>query len=329
MANQTAIFLDHDVVSNEAAHRPEHVRPDVTVVVTLYNYAAYIEGCLASVIASRTDGLAGGVEVLVVDDCSTDRSAALVEAFMATQAVPIRLVRHHTNRGLADARNVGLREARAPFVFILDADNEIRRDCLAEHHRALTSSEHAFAYGHIQRFESQSRADLGLMSSAPWDVAALVTNPYIDAMAMLRRDAALRVGGYSTEYGVILPQGWEDYDLWLKLAQAGHSGVMIPRTLSDYRVHGTSMIRDIDRDRLRDLAGYFTRKFHALAQRYPETPSLFGVARRELAVACRPGRWQPPAASAQAPRLVQRLLGKKLCRSICKRIARLHAWLEP
>lgn len=308
--------------------RQQSSPPAVSVLITLYNYAAYIETCLDSVRASKRESLPGDIEVIVVDDASTDGSVQAVESYMATRNLPIRLIKNEVNRGLADTRNIGLRAAAAPFVFILDADNVIRPECLAAHYHALAEADCAVAYGHINRFDHHTRKSLGLMSHHPWQVRELVLRPYIDAMAMVKKDAVLRVGGFSTEYGAWLPQGWEDYDLWLKLAQAGYSGVMIPQVLSDYRVHDASMLQKTMPFQ-RDLATYFTRKFHALTQLHPDTPLLFGTSRRELAISCEPSALLMPVARPRKSRWLHRLLGQKLCRSLCKRLAYLHGWIEP
>src|SRR5450756_616442 len=226
-------------VTNEAyCGRPA---PAVSVVIALYNYEAYSEGCLNSVLASNTGNLPGGVEVIVWDDASTDSSVDVVADYLPTTSLPMCPVKKKMNTGVADTRNLGLLLAQAPFVFMLDADNEIRPDCLQAHYDALATSDHAMAYGIINRFEDVTRKSVGSISDAEWDVRKLVSAPYIDTMAMIRKETVLRVGGSSTEFRTFLAEAWDDYDLWLKLAQAGHTGKFIPRILSDYRVKPDSM----------------------------------------------------------------------------------------
>jgi len=270
-----------ELVANEGTRACN--RPAVSVVITLFNYSAYIRGCLDSVKASRTDDLPGGFEVLVVDDGSTDSSVTVVKDYMRSTPLPIFLVKKRANTGLADARNIGLLMARAPLAFILDADNQIRPECLAAHYRALAASDDALAYGIINRFDEATGKSLGTMSDCEWNVRTLVSRPCIDAMAMVRKEVVQKLGGYSTEYGKILPQGFEDYDLWLKLAQAGYSGKFIPQTLSDYRIHSNSMLKNT-RTFQRELAAYFCRKFHVLVHAHAGLPSYFGISREELAI---------------------------------------------
>lgn len=315
-----------DVVTNEASRAC--LQPAVSVVITLFNYSAYIGACLDSVQATRAEDLPGGFEVVVVDDGSTDSSVTVVEAYLQTSPMPICLVKKSANSGLADARNTGLLVARAALVFILDADNKIRPDCLAAHYRALAASDHALAYGIINRFDQATGESLATMSHSEWDVRELVSHPCIDAMAMIRKETVQAVGGYSPEYGTILPQGWEDYDLWLKLAQAGHTGKLIPEVLSDYRAHAQSMIQSTWPCQ-RELAAYFCRKFHKLVSLQGDLPFLFGVSRRELAIANGTVAWLQARPAGREPKWIHRVLGRKMCRSLCKRLSALYHWLYP
>jgi glycosyltransferase involved in cell wall biosynthesis len=324
-------ILTHDAWESQAnAAAGQCLAPAVTVLVSLYNYAPYIKGCLESVRASKTDGLPGGFEVIVIDDASTDDSAAVVGEFLAASALPIRLVKKKVNSGVADTRNLGLLLARAPFIFILDADNEIRPDCLAAHYRTIAGSDYAVVYGTINRFDNATRQSIGTVSEGEWDVRKLTTYNYIDAMAMIRKDAVLRVGGYSIEYGEFLSPGWEDYDLWLKLAQAGYSGKHIPQVLSDYRVHPTSMINGC-KPFQRPASAYKSRKFFALSKQCPGTELLYAEARGELArLEEKPHRLPvvPEPPSGTPPRRLHQLLGKKWLNSLNKRLAAFHHWLN-
>jgi glycosyltransferase involved in cell wall biosynthesis len=326
MNRQTSIIQSREVVTNDAIR--SCARPAVSVVITLFNYSAFITGCLDSVRATNAADLPGGFEVVVVDDSSTDASVKVVEEYLATNALPICLVKKKSNTGLADARNVGLLMARAPLIFILDADNEIRPDCLLAHYRTLADSTYAMAYGAINQFDHVTRKSLATMSHREWNVRELVSRPCIDAMAMIRKEPVLAVGGYSTEYGTILPQGWEDYDLWLKLAQAGYAGKLIPQVLSDYRVHSESMLQSTWL-RQRELAAYFARKFHTLVALHDDLPTWFGVSRRELAVVGGQSDWLHAKPKSKPAKFIHRLIGKKLCRSLCKRLASVYAWLHP
>lgn len=215
--------------------------PDVSVVVTLYNYAEVVEEALASVAASV------GVtpEIVVVDDHSRDRSRERVRAFAGRHPdLALELVERAANAGLPAARNLGFSRARAPFVFVLDADNRVLPTALARLREALLAGDAAFAYSLVAKFGG----DPGLFSDLPWDPKRLARENYIDAMAMVRRVTWEALDGYREGL-----YGWEDYDFWLRAAHRGLHGVLVPEILCEYRTHAASMIgiTNIETRRLR------------------------------------------------------------------------------
>jgi hypothetical protein len=212
-------------------------RPDVSVVLTNYNYGALVGRALASVAASA------GVrpEVVVVDDHSTDDSLAVLAGLVAERPwLPTLVVAKPANQGLSAARNTGLGHARADLVFVLDADNEVYPTGLAALVGAIGPGD-AFAYGVVDTFADGDGAPVGLVSALPFDLPFLCRGNYIDAMALLRRSAVLEAGGYDAvmdeRHG-----GWEDYDLWLRLADRGWSAAAVARPVGRYRVHPASML---------------------------------------------------------------------------------------
>ncbi|MBD2088487.1 glycosyltransferase [Microcoleus sp. FACHB-1515] len=253
----------------------------ITVVITLFNYAQYIHECLDSVCAAKIGNIPGGFEVLVIDDGSSDHSARLVEQYIQQTDVPICLVKKLFNTGLADARNVGWRLARSPYIFILDADNWIYPNCLSVLYEAIHDSDYAAVYGIISRFDDQTGTGFDLVSYHEWNIEELVVGNYIDAMAMVRRNVLNQIDGYSTELMEIGWCGWEDYDLWLKIAQAGYQCKLVPQILSAYRLHPTSMISTTNSYSI-FIAKHFLKKFPTLATLNRDSATLFGVPRAIL-----------------------------------------------
>lgn len=268
-----------DLKSNHAYNNCQN--PCITVIITLFNYSKYIEECLDSVSQSNIDDLPGNIEVLVIDDCSTDNSATIVEQYLETSDLPICLIKKWFNTGLADARNIGLELASSPYVFILDADNWIYPHCLSILYAQIKSEKYAAVYGEISQFDNDTRKELNRISCHPWNVNKLVKQPYIDAMAMFDKNILLKVGGYSTdliEYGWF---GWDDYDVWLKLAQSNYSCKFIPKVLSAYRVHSNSMINTTNKYAL-NIAKHFYKKFADITKKYQTSDMIFGFPKSEL-----------------------------------------------
>jgi len=214
--------------------------PEVSVVLTLFNYRDVVSEAIASAACS----VGVDAEIIVVEDHSTDDSAEVVRALMNQQPwIPLLLVAKQVNGGLSAARNTGFELARSEYVFVLDADNLVYPNGLARLRKALEVSGADMAYGVIDCFgeEGVSRQRLGLLSEYPWDPSELVKGNYVDAMAMLRRSVWADLGGYDSwmdqNHG-----GWEDWDLWLALAGSSRKAEFVPTPVARYRVHQESMI---------------------------------------------------------------------------------------
>ncbi|MEM1332839.1 MAG: glycosyltransferase [Actinomycetota bacterium] len=208
--------------------------PDVSVVVTLFDYADVVTQALDSVAASSDVEL----EIVVVDDHSTDESVAVVTEWMSVHPdLAVRLVARAANHGLAAARNLGFEYARAPLVMVLDADNLVYPRCLQRLAAALGDDADAvFAWSILEVFG----ADTGLLSAHAWDPGRLVERNTIDAQVMFRRRDWSELGGYRELDDMLA--GWEDWDLWLRVAEAGRYGVLVPEILGRYRAQAQSMV---------------------------------------------------------------------------------------
>jgi glycosyltransferase involved in cell wall biosynthesis len=179
------------------------------------------------------------LEILVLDDCSTDRTLDAVLEWMEPRGHVLgRVLTRPVNRGLGAGRNDLLRTARGEYAFMLDADNSVYPAAIARLSEALDADpDAAFAYCMLERH--RSGRSVGLLSEGPWEPERLRSGNYVDAMAMLRRVAVLELGGYSED---IRLYGWEDFDLWCRIAERGGHGVFVPEILCRYRQNHHSML---------------------------------------------------------------------------------------
>ena len=209
---------------------------DVSVIISLHNYGRFVREAMESSLAS--EGVRA--EIVVVDDRSTDDGPAVVRGIMeARPDAAIRLLEQRVNTGVQRARNLAFSHARAPFAFVLDADNLVYPRGIAKLREALVGDPGAaFAYGIIERFDDEGGT--GLMGLEGWDERRLARSHYIDAMALVRVDAWREVGGYVTDPALEL--GWEDYDLWLNFASHGYRGIHVREIIGRYRIHGISSL---------------------------------------------------------------------------------------
>lgn len=229
--------------------------PRVSVLLTVHDYADVVGDALRSVALSDFDD----VEVVAVDDGSNDGSAEAVRAACAELPwLAVRLVRRDRNGGLAVARNTALAHARADLAFVLDADNAVGPQGLRLLTQALEDEpDAAFSYGILEAFDASG--PVGLRSWLGWDPSRLRYGNYVDAMAIVRRSALDAVGGYPTD--VALTLGWEDFAVWVALADRGLRGVRVPEIVGRYRVSPYSMLSLTDIDH--------SEAWATLLRRYP------------------------------------------------------------
>ncbi len=221
----------HSVIFSE--NTGDAIPAKTTIIVPLYNYEHTICQALDSVRKQTIEALS----LVVVDDGSTDNSQNVCKEWMQQNAerfVDIKLIAHDQNAGLSAARNTGFFHCQSQFGFTLDADNLLYPRCIARCEQALHDPKAGFAYPMLEVFAG----DHGLLNTQLWNRARLARGNYIDAMALIRKQAWTEVGGYAH-----LPDGWEDFDLWCSFAEANWHGVRVPEILARYRVHPDSMLQ--------------------------------------------------------------------------------------
>jgi GT2 family glycosyltransferase len=205
--------------ARETAKLPE--RPLVSIVIPCFNYGRY----LAEAIESARAQTHPDVEVIVVDDGSTDDTAEIAARY------PVKLVRQR-NRGVGAARNRGASEARGELLVFLDADDVLEPTYVARCLAALAAEgpEVAYAYTQMRYFGDQD----GIHESGAFSRRNVLRGNLVNASAMMRVSAFRAAGGYSPAFR----DAWEDHELWVRMFSLGYRGVLVPEPLLRYRRHG-------------------------------------------------------------------------------------------
>lgn len=215
----------------------------ISVITPVYNNESFIGDSIRSVQhQTHTDW-----EMIVVDDGSTDDSAAVVEAFQRKDS-RIRLLRQ-PNRGSAAARNRAIAEAKGTYYALLDADDLMLPDRLAEQLAFLENTPAVSVVSCLARYINADNQEIGSNYSDIYTVEDcqryLREGKIIFCLqsgVMLRPAALAAVGGYREE--LLLGQ---DTELWNRLAEAGYYLVVLPRILVRYRLHGSSAMTRFQR----------------------------------------------------------------------------------
>lgn len=205
--------------------------PSVTVLMAVHNGLPYLPQAIRSVLGQTFSDL----ELLIVDDGSTDGTSACVRSFRDAR---IRLICNTECIGQTRSLNIGLREAHGQYLARLDADDvclserlERQVHYLEEHPEVLlvgTRMEGIDEEGRRTEFFGKPLNDFGTFIGCLVLGACPIGHPTV----LGRRSAIMQLGGYDERYRI-----GQDYDLWIRLAMARLRVSVLPEPLVKYRMH--------------------------------------------------------------------------------------------
>lgn len=195
----------------------------ISVIIPTWNHAHALARCLTTLEQQDEKDL----EIIVVDDASTDSTGQVLRQHVSSY--PFQTIRLPQNKGAAAARNEGARLANGRYFLFLDADVVLTHDALLKMRDVLDANpDAAFTYAAFtfgwKKFKSQ-----------PFSLQALKKTPYIHTTSLLRRtvfpgfDEALKK--------------FQDWDLWLTIAERGGQGIFIPENLFTVETREEGMSR--------------------------------------------------------------------------------------
>ena len=209
--------------------RDQSVIPRVSVVIPTYNYARYVPEAIDSVLAQSFEEL----EIIVVDDGSTDKTAEVLRAFGGQ----LRVIRQE-RRGLSAARNTGIRAARGQYLAFLDSDDLwLPEKVSLQVARLDAEPEVGLVYAETLLFDDSTPATLTPHSYwashpsgkiLPW----LVRQNVIPSPTPMVFDETL--------------SACEDWDMWIRIGRVCEIAY-VNRVLAKYRQHRENMSLDSDR----------------------------------------------------------------------------------
>lgn len=206
----------------------------VSVIIPAYNQGHYLAAATQSVLNQTYSD----VEVLIVDDGSTDETAQVAQQFTDPR---VRYI-YQENRGLSGARNTGIRHATGDFVTYLDSDDLFLPEKLTILLDELQKRPFlGFVVGQAIPVDETGQA-IGKLFDKPLPAHPthlLLGNPLHVGSTLLRRDWQERVGFFDETL-----RSYEDWDMWLRLAVAGCEMGCVAQPVSLYRFHRDQMTRD-------------------------------------------------------------------------------------
>jgi glycosyltransferase involved in cell wall biosynthesis len=216
--------------------------PLVTTFICSYNKERFVEAALESVRRQTFRDF----ELIVIDDCSTDDSVSIIDAWLRRTRFPCRFVRHEANQGVCRTVNEILSMARGRYIASLGADDLWYPKMLESFVRRMVElpSDVCALYGDAEVIDEEGRLNpVRFLESNPRFERPpegrifhiLLEGNFIPSLAaMIRLDCLRAVGGYDESLW------FEDWDMWLRLADR-YAFAFLPGTLARYRVVRGSM----------------------------------------------------------------------------------------
>lgn len=206
--------------------------PLVSIVIPTYNYGRFLGEAIQSAVAQTY----ANVEIIVMDDGSTDNTPEVAAAF-GNRIKYIRSV----NRGVYATRQASLEHVRGEYFLNLDADNRLHPECVAKTLHVIPGSSDpccAFVYTQHRHFGDNE----GITRFPSYDLALLKRKNYIDMGSLIRTDIVRRFG-----FDPAFNEGYGDYDFFLTLAENNFYGILLDEPLLDYRIHGASITSSVNK----------------------------------------------------------------------------------
>jgi len=203
--------------------------PQVSIIIPCYNAERFVGEAIESALSQDCT-----VQVIVVDDGSTDRSAEVVQGYEPA----VQLVRS-SNQGIAKARNAAIAMSSAPYALLLDHDDRLAGDALKHMLAAMQGSQRRVVYGRFQGWNEEMTQRLAVPSLAalnPHPFEYLSQHDFSPPGAMLFPGSAFgRVGPLDQAVA-----GCDDWDFLVRLARGGYEFVGIQHIVFHYRRLGSS-----------------------------------------------------------------------------------------
>ena len=206
------------------------MKPEVSIIIPCYNHAHYLPEAVGSVVNQTFTHW----ECIIVNDGSLDNTPRIANSLiMQYSEKRIRLI-NQGNKGLAEARNAGIKASKGKYILPLDADDLIHPEMLQKMVNLLNEhSEIAIAYTDVKHFGSANR----IICAGEYDFKRLCLQNHLNYCSLYRREAWESAGGYNPN----MVWGYEDWDFWISCGEKGYYGKRISEPLFMYRVKETSM----------------------------------------------------------------------------------------
>lgn len=214
----------------------------ISVIIPTYNGAKYLSEAVDSILKQTYQNF----EIIVVDDGSTDNTREIVNNFLRLQDISCKLQEriryfYQENRGLPGARNAGVKQAKGRYIAFLDADDELVPNALEKCIDRAIKTNAEWCIVDIRRVENGISEIL--TSNIPKDkyLLSILKNAYdfIRQSFFFSKKMLIDINLFNISYKVL-----EDWDLHIRLIEAGKKFVYINEPLYVYKIREDSLIKN-------------------------------------------------------------------------------------
>jgi glycosyltransferase involved in cell wall biosynthesis len=214
-------------------------QPLITVVIPSFNHASWIGAAIDSVLSQSYKNL----EIIVIDNCSTDLTDSVLDAF---KEFGIKVLKVNNLGSIAFSRNIALNEANGEWVAFLDSDDWWLPHKLYECSKYFNVGTDLIYHNLYVTLDSKVSSPSKLIKSrklkSPVFFDLLINgNTIATSSVVVRKDLLLRIGGMREDSQLV---GVEDYNTWLRIAKITDGFKLIDRYLGNYRIHSQNISMD-------------------------------------------------------------------------------------
>jgi O-antigen biosynthesis protein len=212
--------------------------PLLSIVVPVYRPSLwYFEECVRSVIGQTY----AGWELCLCDDGSNDPELTAAMAEFAASDPRIKALALEQNGGISRASNQALAAASGEFIVLLDHDDVLDPDALAEVAAVVIANKDVdVIYSDEDKLDELDRPFMPHFKP-DWEPDLLLAYPYVGHVMVIRHELLTRIGGFRSEF-----DGSQDYDVMLRSTEVARRVVHIPKVLYHWRVVAGSAAGDTD-----------------------------------------------------------------------------------
>ena len=201
----------------------------ISAVIPAYNAELYLPAAIESLVRQTDPPL----EIIVIDDCSSDHTGELTKRLAARLGIAIRLYQQPRNLGPAAARNLGVSEARGDWILFMDHDDILEPELVEMECRRIHDLQKSWqakvvaAYSSYRIIDGEGKLLPGILSSQQLQPEETLGYEFVhnqisaNSGLLVNKEAFWQAGGFNPKYRLC-----EGYDLYLRLAQIGGGGLM-------------------------------------------------------------------------------------------------------